>query len=114
MQIFRLPGYTSDVDTLGRLVWARNPAGVWWPGEALDPYHMPPTRTVPPLAAAGRATLVLIANSLCTRTYTTWHIRWSLRGAVSQTNERACFSRSSEKAFLAQDAERVGVVCLQR
>ncbi|KAK9917248.1 hypothetical protein WJX75_002338 [Coccomyxa subellipsoidea] len=52
VKITRLPGYTPDVDTLGTLVWARTPAGVWWPGEALDPYHMPPTRSIPQLAAA--------------------------------------------------------------
>lgn len=55
VKITRLPGYTPDVDTLGTLVWARTPAGVWWPGEALDPYHMPPTRSIPQLAAAGEA-----------------------------------------------------------
>lgn len=57
VKIMRLPGYTPDVDTLGTLVWARTPAGVWWPGEALDPHHMPPTRSIPQLAAAGEAFL---------------------------------------------------------
>jgi hypothetical protein len=53
VQILRLKGYVPDVDTLGTLVWARTPAGVWWPGEALDPFHMPPTRVLPLGAAAG-------------------------------------------------------------
>ena len=54
VRITRLQGYTPDVETVGALVWARNTTGAWWPGEALDPYHLPPTRTIPPLAAAGQ------------------------------------------------------------
>lgn len=62
VRITRLPGYTPDAATLGVLVWARTPAGVWWPGEALDPFHMPPTRTIPPLASAGAVSLSLISS----------------------------------------------------
>ncbi|CAL8466241.1 g5777 [Coccomyxa elongata] len=52
VRITRLPGYTPDVETLGLLVWVRNTNGTWWPGEALDPHHLPPTRAIHPQAAA--------------------------------------------------------------
>ncbi|BDA42016.1 probable BsuMI modification methylase subunit YdiP at N-terminal half [Coccomyxa sp. Obi] len=52
VRISVLQGYTPDVETIGTLVWARNTTGAWWPGEALDPHYLPPTRTIPPLAAA--------------------------------------------------------------
>lgn len=55
VQTTQLQGYTSDVEKLGTLVWARNTTGAWWPGEALDPHYLPPTRTIPPLAAAGES-----------------------------------------------------------
>lgn len=55
VQILRLKGYVPDVETLGTLVWARTPAGIWWPGEALDPFHLPPTRVLPLGAAAGES-----------------------------------------------------------
>ena len=35
-------------------VWARLPSGLWWPGEMLDPFHLPATRSLPPGAAAGK------------------------------------------------------------
>ncbi len=46
-------GGQADAETLGELVWARDSAGVFWPGEALDPFHMPPTRLLPTGAVAG-------------------------------------------------------------
>ena len=38
----------------GCQVWARLHSGLWWPGEMLDPFHLPPTRSLPPGAAAGK------------------------------------------------------------
>ncbi|BDA51428.1 probable BsuMI modification methylase subunit YdiP at N-terminal half [Coccomyxa sp. Obi] len=52
VRITRLQGYTTDVETLGTLVWLRNTNGTWWPGEALDPHHLPPTRVIHPQAGA--------------------------------------------------------------
>lgn len=34
-------------------VWARLHSGLWWPGEMLDPFHLPPARSLPLGAAAG-------------------------------------------------------------
>jgi hypothetical protein len=56
--IARLKGAPADADTLGPLVWAKLPAlpgcpAAWWPGEVLDPFHLPHGRTLPPHACAG-------------------------------------------------------------
>ncbi|CAL5222508.1 g4882 [Coccomyxa viridis] len=49
--VTRLIGALQDADTLGPQVWARLHSGLWWPGEMLDPFHLPPTRSLPPGAA---------------------------------------------------------------
>ena len=51
--IVRLKGCSRDADSIGQLVWARFPGGVWWPGELLDPFQLPLGRTLPHGAAAG-------------------------------------------------------------
>jgi hypothetical protein len=111
VKITRLPGYTPDVDTLGTLVWARTPAGVWWPGEALDPYHMPPTRSIPQLAAAGEAFLSfrlrkrtqgtlepqrerIACNITQAARSTTMRVIKSMLGAVSFTQSNTQYSMS--------------------
>ena len=52
-----LPYLCNSADMNGRCgcqVWARLHSGLWWPGEMLDPFHLPPTRSLPPGAAAGK------------------------------------------------------------
>ena len=56
----RLKGAVKDVDTLGVIAWGRTPSGAWWPGEALDPHNLPPTRSLPPYAIAGELLLLLL------------------------------------------------------
>jgi len=46
-------GGQADAETLGPAVWAADAAGVFWPGEALDPFRLPRTRALPAGAAAG-------------------------------------------------------------
>ncbi|KAK9799826.1 hypothetical protein WJX73_006324 [Symbiochloris irregularis] len=42
------PGLVGrNADTVGQLVWARYPGGLWWPGEVLDPFHLPLGRSLP-------------------------------------------------------------------
>ena len=52
-EVVRLGGQHSDADACGALVWAQTEGDVWWPAEALDPFHMPPGRPLPPAALAG-------------------------------------------------------------
>jgi hypothetical protein len=45
--VARLMGSQMDSQQLGKLVWARNHSKgkgmpIWWPGQALDPFNMPP------------------------------------------------------------------------
>jgi len=46
----------QTADTVGTLVWAKNPdaGGIWWPAEALDPFFMPFTHELPPAAALSK------------------------------------------------------------
>ena len=53
-QVVRLAGQSSDADSCGTLVWAQAEEDVWWPAEALDPFEMPPGRSLPPAALAGK------------------------------------------------------------
>lgn len=46
-------GGQADAETLGPAVWAADAAGVFWPGEALDPFRLPRSRALPAGAAAG-------------------------------------------------------------
>ncbi|KAK9845815.1 hypothetical protein WJX81_003168 [Elliptochloris bilobata] len=45
-------GGLADAEALGALVWARDRAGVYWPGEALDPFRLPLARALPEGALA--------------------------------------------------------------
>ena len=49
----RLKGGPSDAETLGELVWAPGYQGLRWPGEMLDPFRLPPSRSLPVLAIQG-------------------------------------------------------------
>eukprot|EP00884_Botryococcus_braunii_P018914 jgi/Botrbrau1/5706/Bobra.0071s0038.1 len=56
-RVVRLRGSVKDGETLGPLVWCAfhargGGAPVWWPAEMLDPFHLPPTRSLPLGAAA--------------------------------------------------------------
>ena len=53
-EVVRLGGEHSDADGCGMLVWAQTDGSLWWPAEALDPFHLPPARSVPPAALAGQ------------------------------------------------------------
>ena len=48
-----LPGVAAP-DAVGDVVWARRPGpgGGWWPAEALDPWRLPFSRSLPPGVAA--------------------------------------------------------------
>jgi len=53
MEIVRLPGLVSDKDMVGDIVWAKDlGAGIYWPGEVLDPLDMPSIRELPADAEA--------------------------------------------------------------
>lgn len=112
MRITRLQGYTPDVDTLGTLVWARTPAGVWWPGEALDPHHMPPTRAVPPLASAGEDRLSLPASALQTSIGNVNPCSFGLTG--SHTLSPSCVPILWLELKASRTEADAGVRCLQR
>jgi len=53
-EVVRLGGQHSDADGCGMLVWAQTDGSLWWPAEALDPFHLPPARSLPPAALAGQ------------------------------------------------------------
>ena len=38
-------------------MWGRIAPSVWWPGEALNPLHLPPGRSLPQGATSGMAAL---------------------------------------------------------
>ncbi|KAK9823530.1 hypothetical protein WJX72_003470 [[Myrmecia] bisecta] len=59
--VVRLKGMLTDADTIGKLVWAKE-GGVWWPGEMLDPFALPPTRTLPPSAISALSAAELRAS----------------------------------------------------
>jgi len=47
-QINRIPGLLDDDEMVGDIVWVKdNVSGVYWPGEALDPFNMPLGRSIP-------------------------------------------------------------------
>ena len=54
-EVVRLGGEHSDADGCGMLVWAQTDGSLWWPAEALDPFHLPPARSLPPAALAGQS-----------------------------------------------------------
>lgn len=54
----RLTGGPSDAEMLGELVWAPGYQGMRWPGEMLDPFRLPPSRSLPVRAIQGLPTLV--------------------------------------------------------
>ena len=60
----RLTGGYQTSDTVGLIVWAKNPdaEGVWWPAEALDPFFMPFTHELPPAAVMSKYHFCLIIN----------------------------------------------------
>ncbi|KAL0049698.1 hypothetical protein WJX82_007869 [Trebouxia sp. C0006] len=62
-EVVRLGGEHSDADGCGMLVWAQTDGSLWWPAEALDPFHLPPARSVPP-AALAELTLSQMQTSL--------------------------------------------------
>lgn len=48
------PGLAGrNADTVGQLVWAKFPGGLWWPAEVLDPFHLPLGRSLPLGAVSG-------------------------------------------------------------
>ena len=48
VEITRLKGIIDDSEMVGDIVWAPEPlSGIHWPGEVLDPQHMPLGRTLP-------------------------------------------------------------------
>ena len=49
----RLAGGPTDAAALGELVWAPGHQGLRWPCEALDPFRLPPSRTLPVRAIQG-------------------------------------------------------------
>ena len=49
----RLAGGASDAEMLGELVWAPGYQGMRWPGEMLDPFRLPPSRSLPVRALQG-------------------------------------------------------------
>lgn len=54
-EVVRLEGGVKDAETVGVLAWAKYPKSsqLWWPVEILDPFHMPPTRVLPPASTLG-------------------------------------------------------------
>ena len=51
--VARLAGGPSDAEMLGELVWAPGYQGMRWPGEMLDPFRLPPSRSLPVRALQG-------------------------------------------------------------
>lgn len=51
-QVARLEGLISDSDMVGTLVWAPDgsKAGIYWPGEVIDPLNPTPGKSLPPYA----------------------------------------------------------------
>jgi len=48
VEITRLKGIIDDSEMVGAIVWVPEPlSGIYWPGEVLDPQHMPLGRTLP-------------------------------------------------------------------
>ncbi|DBA96588.1 TPA: hypothetical protein ACH3X1_015451 [Trebouxia sp. C0004] len=62
-EVVRLGGQHSDADGCGMLVWAQTDGSLWWPAEVLDPFHLPPARSLPP-AALAELTLSQMQTSL--------------------------------------------------
>ena len=54
-EVVRL-GQPHETDACGILVWAQSEGDIWWPAEALDPFHMPPGKSLPADALAGAVT----------------------------------------------------------
>ncbi len=59
-EVVRLGGQHNDADACGMLVWAQTDGSLWWPAEALDPFHMPPGKGLPPAALAGHIPLTAV------------------------------------------------------
>ena len=65
-EVVRLGGQPHETDACGILVWAQTEGDVWWPAEALDPFHMPPGKALPADALAGMS-FAHSAHNLCLR-----------------------------------------------
>lgn len=70
--VARLAGGPSDAEMLGELVWAPGYQGMRWPGEMLDPFRLPPSRSLPVRALQGAPAPRMLKGT--TRVFTPLHL----------------------------------------